>query len=48
LVIAVNNDVSGNIQAYKTQLQEIGVKINFVVLRDGKAIALSMKPISIL
>jgi hypothetical protein len=48
LVIAVNNDVSGNIQAYKTLLQEIGVKINFVILREGKAIALSMKPISIL
>ena len=48
VVLALNNDISNNIQVYKTMMQEIGVKMNFVILRDGKALQLSMKPISIL
>ena len=48
VVIALNNDISNNIQVYKTMMQEIGVKMNFVILREGKALQLSMKPISIL
>lgn len=48
VVLALNNDISNNIQTYKTMMQEIGVKMNFVVLREGKALELSMKPISIL
>ncbi|MFM1795146.1 MAG: hypothetical protein RL642_1531 [Bacteroidota bacterium] len=48
VVLALNNDISNNIQTYKTMLQEIGVKMNFVILREGKALQLSMKPISIL
>jgi predicted aspartyl protease len=48
VVLALNNDISNNIQAYKTMMQEIGVKMNFVILREGKALQLTMKPISIL
>lgn len=48
IILALNNDISNNIQVYKTMMQEIGVKMNFVVLREGKALMLSMKPISIL
>ena len=48
VVIALNNDISANIQVYKTMMQEIGVKMNFVILRNGKALQLSMKSISIL
>jgi hypothetical protein len=48
VVIALNNDISNNIQVYKTMMQEIGVKMNFVILRNGKALQLSMKSISIL
>ena len=48
IVLALNNDISNNIQAYKTMMQEIGVKMNFVILREGKALQLTMKPISIL
>ena len=48
VILALNNDISNNIQVYKTMMQEIGVKMNFVVLRDGKPIQLIMKPISIL
>lgn len=48
VILALNNDISNNIQVYKTMMQEIGVKMNFVVLREGKPIELIMKPISIL
>ena len=48
VILALNNDISNNIQVYKTMMQEIGVKMNFVVLREGKPIQLIMKPISIL
>jgi len=48
VIIALNNDISNNIQVYKIMMQEIGVKMNFVILRNGKALQLSMKPISIL
>jgi hypothetical protein len=48
VILALNNDISNNIQMYKTMMQEIGVKMNFVILRNGKALQLSMKPISIL
>ena len=48
VILALNNDISNNIQVYKIMMQEIGVKMNFVILRNGKALQLSMKPISIL
>jgi hypothetical protein len=48
VILALNNDISNNIQVYKIMMQEIGVKMNFIILRDGKALQLSMKPISIL
>jgi hypothetical protein len=48
VILALNNDISNNIQMYKIMMQEIGVKMNFVILRNGKALQLSMKPISIL
>jgi hypothetical protein len=48
VIIALNNDISNNIQVYKTMMQEIGVKMNFVILREGKALQFTMKPISIL
>ena len=48
VILALNNDISNNIQVYKTMMQEIGVKMNFVILRESKALELSMKPISIL
>jgi hypothetical protein len=48
IILALNNDISNNIQVYKTMMQEIGVKMNFVVLREGKALQFTMKPISIL
>ncbi|MEY3433085.1 MAG: hypothetical protein RL131_1021 [Bacteroidota bacterium] len=47
IILAVNNDVSNNIQSYKTLMQSVGQRLNFVINREGKPIMLQMKPIRI-
>ena len=48
VILAVNNNFSGNLQAYKTMLQNIGEKVRFVVRRSGQLAELSLKVKSIL
>ncbi len=47
IILAVNNDVSNNILSYKTLMQSLGQRLNFVINREGKPIMLQMKPIRI-
>jgi hypothetical protein len=48
IIVAINNDTSNNIQAYKTIMQTLGQKLKFLVIRDGIPMMLSMKAKSIL
>lgn len=48
VIIAVENDLSKNIIAYKTYMQQLGQKIRFVVSRSGAPMILYLKPLSIL
>ena len=48
IIVAINNNTSNNIQAYKTIMQTLGQKLKFLVIRDGMPMMLSMKPKSIL
>ncbi len=48
VVIAINNNMSQNLQVYKSMLQNIGEKIKFVVSRQGGLVELSMRVRSIL
>ena len=48
IIVAINNNTSNNIQAYKTIMQTLGQKLKFLVIRDGTPMMLSMKPRSIL
>lgn len=48
IIVAINNNTSNNIQAYKTIMQTLGQKLRFLVIRDGMPMMLSMKPRSIL
>lgn len=48
IIVAINNNTSNNIQAYKTIMQTLGQKLKFLVIRDGMPMMLSMKPRSIL
>ena len=47
IVIAVGNNLSGNLQAYKTALQNVGAKIKVLIKRNGKLGELELKPIPI-
>ncbi|MCF8215091.1 MAG: PDZ domain-containing protein, partial [Chitinophagaceae bacterium] len=48
IIVAINNNTSNNIQAYKTIMQTLGQKLRFLVIRDGMPMMLSMKARSIL
>lgn len=48
IVIGVENNLSGNIQAYKTLLQNAGAKIKVLISRDGDLKILTIKVRSIL
>ena len=47
VILSVNNDISNNIQTYKTMMQTTGQRLSFVVLRNGKPMMMSMKPVKI-
>jgi C-terminal processing protease CtpA/Prc len=48
VVIAINNNMSQNLQVYKAMLQNIGDKIKFVVSRPEGLVELSMRVRTIL
>jgi C-terminal processing protease CtpA/Prc len=48
IVIGVENNLSGNIQAYKTLLQNAGAKIKVLISRNGELKILTVKVRSIL
>jgi hypothetical protein len=48
VIMAVNNNFSKNIQAYKTALQNIGEKIKILVYRNGAPLMLTIKIKSII
>jgi hypothetical protein len=48
VIISINNNLSGNIQSYKTLIQTTGEKLRVVVLRDGKPMEIRFKVESIL
>jgi hypothetical protein len=48
IIVAINNNTSNNILAYKTIMQTLGQKHKFLVIREGTPLMLSMKPRSIL
>lgn len=48
VLIAVNNDASGDIQAYKYQMQELNKRSRFIVYREGELKEIRMKPRNIL
>lgn len=47
VIMAVNNNFSGNLQAYKTMLQNIGEKVRFIVKRPSGLTELSLRVKSI-
>ena len=48
IVLGIDNDLSGNIQAYKTHLQNAGLRVKVLISRKGELMVLSMKIKSIL
>ncbi|MEP6845154.1 MAG: aspartyl protease family protein [Panacibacter sp.] len=48
IVLGIDNDLSGNIQQYKTLLQNAGSRVKILVSRKGELIVLNMKVRSIL
>jgi hypothetical protein len=48
VILGINNNISNNIQVYKSIMQNVGEKIRFIVLREGGPIEMVMKPRSIL
>ncbi len=48
VILSINNNLSGNIQTYKTMIQTTGEKLKVVVLRQGKPYELKLKVESIL
>jgi hypothetical protein len=47
VILSVNNDISNNIQTYKTMMQTTGQRLSFVILRNGIPMMMSMKPVKI-
>jgi C-terminal processing protease CtpA/Prc len=47
VILSVNNDISNNIQTYKTMMQSTGEKLSFVILRNNLPMMLYMKPVKI-
>lgn len=48
VIMGIDNNVSGNIQAYKNLLQDVGARIRLLVIRDGELIVKRLKVSSIL
>ena len=48
IVIGVENNFTGNIQAYKTLLQNAGARVKVVMNRKGELILINMKVKNIL
>ncbi|QEC70223.1 PDZ domain-containing protein [Panacibacter ginsenosidivorans] len=48
IVMGVDNDLSGNIQSYKTRLQNAGEKVKVLISRKGELMVITMKIRSIL
>ena len=48
IVLGVDNDLSGNIQSYKTHLQNAGARIKVLISRKGELIVLTIKVRSVL
>jgi hypothetical protein len=48
IIFSIDNNMSKNIQVFKTQLQNAGAKMKIIVLRDNKPVELSLKIKSIL
>jgi len=43
VIIAVNNNINGNIQTYKNMLMEVGAKLKILILRDNVPLDLKLK-----
>lgn len=48
VIVAIDNDLSGNIQAYKNILQDVGARIRILIVRNGEIIVKHLKVASIL
>jgi predicted metalloprotease with PDZ domain len=48
VVIGINNNLTQNLQTYKSMLQNVGEKLKFVVSRNGSLLELSLRVKSIL
>jgi hypothetical protein len=48
VIMGIDNNVSGNIQAYKNILQDVGAKIRILVVRNGELLVKHLKVASIL
>jgi Aspartyl protease/PDZ domain len=48
IVLGINNNISNNIQIYKTMMQNVGERLRFIVLREGGPFTIILKPRSIL
>jgi hypothetical protein len=48
VILGINNNFSNNIQVYKSMMQNLDVKLKFVILRNGSPEVLYLKPKSIL
>lgn len=43
VIAGINTTVSGNIQTYKSMLQDVGAKLKLLIIRDGKVLMIVMK-----
>lgn len=43
VIAGINNNVSGNIQTYKSMLQEVGAKLKLLIMRNGKILLITLK-----
>jgi C-terminal processing protease CtpA/Prc len=48
IIIAIDNNVTGNIQTYKNMLQAVGARLKILVNRDGKPMMTTLKVVSIM
>jgi C-terminal processing protease CtpA/Prc len=44
MILAINNDISGNIRIYKQLLQQTGTKLRFLVRNEDGIRVLTMRP----
>jgi hypothetical protein len=48
IIVAINNNISQNIQFYKTMMQTVGVNLKMIVMRNGLPVMATLKVKSIL